>query len=189
MNVYQQNRFPLWLAVVAATCFSTGAVDAPPADPAPRVLRFLGRGASDVLGRADRAQAFRLAGERAKEDEPSVGWYRIDAAGPAQSEAFAREVGRLLRDESSYRFDVARRLGGFKALIGLRLWAGERSVDVVISPATDELVVFSRNASDGSLRTAQADLAPAHEKISGLLKQVLPDEKSAGSSRRGAGRK
>jgi hypothetical protein len=68
-------------------------------------------------------------------------------------------------------------VGGFRPLVGVRLWDGERSVDVLLSFATDEVVVFSRNPDDASVRSAQADVLPARAVLVELAKQALPDDK------------
>ena len=80
-------------------------------------------------------------------------------------------------DEKSYRFDHST-VGGFTPLVGLRLWDGERSVDVLLSFATDEVVVFSRNPDDASVRSAQADVLPARAVLAELVKQAVPDDKA-----------
>src|SRR5207244_2202172 len=93
MNIDQKKGAPALAAALAlALVVSTGAAPEPAPQPSPRVNHFLGGRAAEVLARADRAQAFRLTGERAKEDERAVGWYRIQSAGREQDGAFARKV-------------------------------------------------------------------------------------------------
>jgi hypothetical protein len=184
----QRLRFPTVLIATAFAMLTVGAEE-PAATPSPRVVRFLGQRAADVIMRADRARAFLLAAERAKEGEPAVGFYRVKSAGKEQGETSARKLAELLGNEKTYRFDT-KRLGGFSPLVGIRLRDADRSIEVVLSFATDELVVFSRNPEDGSLRSAQSDVAPARAALVRWVKQALPedrqvqllDEKSGGEA-------
>jgi hypothetical protein len=148
---------------------------APLPSPAPRVARFLGPRAAQTLPAVMRAEVFRVKDKRANEGEKSVGGYVIEAAGAEQGEAFARRVAEVLLDEKSYRFDV-RRVGGFKPRFGVRLSSQGRWVEVLLSPATDEVVVLSPNPADESVRSAQADIAPAREKLLALVKEAMAEE-------------
>jgi hypothetical protein len=147
------------------------------AEPSPRVVRFLGDRAAAILARAGRVEVFRVREKRAAEGEKSVGGYAIAAAGNAQGEQAARRLAELLLDEKSYRFDRST-VGGFAPLVGLRVWEGDRSVDVLLSFATDEAVVFSHNPGDRSVRSAQADVSPARPALVEFVKQALPDDKA-----------
>jgi hypothetical protein len=151
---------------------STSPSTSPPVSP--RVMRFLGTTAADILARADRIEVLRVRSKRAAEGAPSVGGYAIVAAGATQPPSSARRVADLLLDEKSYRFDH-NTVGGFTPLVGLRLWAGDKSVEVLLSPATDEAVVFSRNPGDGVVRSAQADVAPARGALVLFVKEALPE--------------
>jgi hypothetical protein len=169
----------VWLALLIAAVVTTPATAAPaaPSAPAsPRVLQFLGSRAAGILAQSGRVEVFRLRTKRAGEGEKSVGGYAIAATGAARDESSARRLADLLLDEKSYRFDH-KTVGGFTPLVGLRLWNGDRSVDVLLSFATDEVVVFSRNPDDGSVRSAQADVLPARATLVALVKQALPDDK------------
>ena len=150
------------------------AAAAASAAPSPRVERFVGPRAAAVLAGANRLEVFRVQNKRAGDRDESLGGYIVAAAGGEQREASARRLADLLLDEKSYRFDQIT-VGGFTPLIGFRLWDGERSVEVVLSFATDEAVVFSRNPGDGSVRSAQADVAPAREAMLAFVKEALPE--------------
>ena len=154
------------------------AAAAASAAPSPRVERFVGPRAAAVLARANRLEVFRVQNKRAGDRDESLGGYVVAGAGGEQGEASARRLADLLLDEKSYRFDQIT-VGGFTPLIGFRLWDGERSVEVLVSFATDEAVVLSRNPGDGSVRSAQADVAPAREVLVALVKQALPDDAAA----------
>ena len=157
--------------IVAATLMAS-ALGEPAAAPQPRVVRFLGERAVRTLAGATRAQAFRVTDKRANEDEKDVGGYLVDAAGKEQGEEFARRTAAVLLDEKSYRFD-APPARGFKPVVGMRLWGKDGWVEVLLSPSTDEVVVFSPNPDDGSIRSAQADVAPARETLTALAKEGL----------------
>ena len=161
-------------AITVAVAFASLVAAAAPAPPSPRVVRFLGERAAQVLPRASRAEVFVLSPKRAQDDEPGVGGYRIEKTLPAQGEPFARKVADLLLDERSYRFDQSK-VGGFAPRLGIRLWDGERRVEVVVSLPYDELVVFSPNPDDGTTRSAQADVVPAREALRALVKELLPE--------------
>ena len=143
--------------------------------PSPRVVRFMGPSAAEVLGGATRVEAFRVKAERANKGEEAVGGYIARKPAAAHGEAFAARLAGVLLDEKSYRFD-ARTIGGFNPTAGFRVWAKDRRVEVLYSPATDEVVVFSPPAADGSVRSAQADFAPAREALAALVKEALPGE-------------
>ena len=173
-------RRALLFAFVAAGLLAAPGLSVPPApaaEPSPRVVRFLGDRAARVLARAGRVEVFRVKEKRAAEGEKSVGGYAIATTGNEQGAQSARRVAGMLLDEKTYRFDRST-VGGFTPLVGLRLWEGERSVDVLLSFATDEAVVFSRNPDDGSVRSAQADVSPARAAWVEFVKQALPDDKA-----------
>jgi hypothetical protein len=159
----------------------TSAILASPAvvsaEPSPRVVRYLGGRAAEILARANRVEVFRVRDKRAGEDQKSVGGYIIAGTGAEIGGPASRRLADLLLDEKSYRFDDST-VGGFTPLVGLRLWDGERSVDVLLSFATDEVVVFSRNPDDASMRSAQADVLPARGVLVEVVKQSLPDDKA-----------
>jgi hypothetical protein len=144
------------------------------ATPAPRVVRFLGERAAQTLTDAARVEIYRVKDKRANEGQKAVGGYVIEAAGREQGEAFARRVAALLLDEKSYRFD-APAARSFKPTVGLRVWAKERWVEVLWSPTAGEVVVFSPNPEDGSVRSAQADVAPAREALTALTSEAPPE--------------
>jgi hypothetical protein len=183
MSIDQTTRRPGLTAalLIALTAAAPAAINAAPAvapgAPSGRVARFLGPRAAAILARASRVEIFRVQDKRAGEGDKSVGGYVIAAAGTEQADLSARRLADLLLDEKSYRFDHST-VGGFVPLVGLRLWDGERSVDVLVSFATDEVVVFSRNPDDGSVRSAQADAAPARGALVALAKQALPDDRA-----------
>ena len=141
--------------------------------PSPRVVRFLGKRAADVLSGASRAELFVLSPKRAQDEEPGFGGYRIDRPLPPRGADFTRKLAGLLLDERSYRFEESK-VGGFTPRMGVRLWDGDRRVEVVVSEPFDELVVFSPNPDDGSVRSAQADIVPAREALRALVKDVVP---------------
>ena len=175
MNIDQKKGAPALAAALAlALVVSTGAAPEPAPQPSPRVNRFLGGRAAEVLARADRAQAFRLTGERAKEDERAVGWYRIQSAGREQDGAFARKVAGALLDEKSYRFDERRR-GGFKPLVGWRLWDGEIKKINPNSPSRFivSCTAFAEGATHQPSASSAARVAVSIASISGTITSGL----------------
>ena len=155
----------------AAFGADAGAVPQPP----PRVVRFMGAGAAGTLAGAERVEVFRVSTKRAREDDPEAGGYVVTATGKAQDAAFARRIADALLDEKSYRFD-ANRVGGFEPVVVLKVWKGERWVEVLLSFATDELVIRAPGAKDGAVRSAQADAAPARRELLKLARQALPED-------------
>jgi len=176
MSVDQTSR-GYFLPVLLWTIAILASPAAVSAEPSPRVVRYLGNRAAEILARANRVEVFRVRDKRAGEDQKSVGGYIIVGAGTDIGGPASRRVADLLLDEKSYRFDHST-VGGFTPLVGLRLWDGERSVDVLLSFATDEVVVFSRNPDDTSVRSAQADVLPARAVLAEVVKQSLPDDKA-----------
>jgi hypothetical protein len=173
-----ESRPGLWAAELVAAVSVAAVSAAAPADPAPtpspRVLKFLGNRAAEVLSRADRVEVFRVRAKRAGEKEKSVGGYVVSASGTEQGGPTARRLAGLLLDEKCYRFDHST-VGGFAPVVGLRLWEGDKSVEVLLSLATDEVVVFSHNPDDGSVRSAQADVLPARGALVAFVKAALPE--------------
>jgi hypothetical protein len=147
---------------------------APPGDAPSRVVRFLGTPAAAVLKRANRVEVFKLAHKRAGDGQNSVGGYLVLGPAVEQGEPATRRISQLLLDEKSYRFGQST-VGGFTPVVGLRIHDGDRSVDVVLSFATDEVVVSCRNPDDGVVRSAQAAVAPAREALLEFVKKALPE--------------
>ena len=141
----------------------------------PRVVRFVGAAAAETLAGAERVEVFRVSSRRAREDDPEAGGYVVAATGPEQGRAFAGRLAGVLLDEGSYRFQ-SNRVGGFEPVVVLKAWKGDRWVDVLLSFATDEVVVRSPGAKDGAVRSAQADVGPARAELVRLVKEALPDE-------------
>jgi len=178
-NVIQTTRawsrlIAVVLAFLASSAEASGGAPIP--RPSPRVVKFLGERAAETLAGATRAEAFRVSSKRAEEGEPAVGGYEIVAAGKEQGEPFARWLAGVLLDEKTYRFD-SNKVGDFTPLVGLRLWKGTDKVEVLLSFQTDELVVFSPNAKDGSIRSAQEDFDAARGTLVVLVKQALPEDR------------
>ena len=174
-NVIQMRRAAVGAAVlVALACAAaTGATAA--AEPTPRVVRFMGANAAETLAGAERVEVFRVSTKRAREDDPEAGGYVVTATGTPQDAAFARRLAAVLLDETSYRFD-ANRVGGFEPAVVLKVWKGERWVEVVLSFATDEVVIRAPGAKDGAVRSAQADAGPARAELLRSVRQALPDD-------------
>jgi hypothetical protein len=171
---HTSRRQVLRMALIAFAVLASPA--AASAEPSQRVVRYLGSRAAEILARASRVEVFRVVDKRAGENQKSVGGYVVTGAGTEIGAPASRRLADLLLDEKSYRFDHST-VGGFTPLVGLRLWDGERSVEVLLSFATDEVVVFSRNPDDASVRSAQADVLPARGVLVELVKQALPDDK------------
>ena len=176
MSVDQTSRARV-LSVILMAIALLASPAAASAGPSPRVVRYLGNRAADILARASRAEVFRLRDKRGGEDQKAVGGYVVVGAGKEVGAPASRRLADLLLDEKSYRFDHST-VGGFTPLVGLRLWDGDRYVDVLLSFATDEVVVFSRNPDDGSVRSAQANILPVRGVLVELVKQALPDDKA-----------
>ena len=172
-NVIQMWGAPVGAVCIATACAAAGATAS--AEPAPRVVRFMGAVAAETLAGADRVEVFRVSTKRAREDDPEAGGYVVTATGKPQDAAFARRVAGVLLDEKSYDFD-ANRVGGFEPVVVLKVRKGQRWVEVLLSFATDELVVRAPGAKDGAVRSAQADARPARRELLGLVRQALPDD-------------
>jgi hypothetical protein len=173
--------------VALATIVAGPAPAAPAGRPSPRVVRFLGERAADVLAGATRVEVFRVSAKRAGEGATAVGGYEVVASFKEQGEQFGARLGALLLDEKTYRFGNAR-VGGFTPVCGIRAWKGERSAEVLLSFATDEVVVLCRNPDDGSVRSAQEQLTPdARATLLGWLKEATGQnfETPSGPPRRG----
>ena len=167
------------LAVVltlAAAGHLSARQDAPPPRPTPRVVQFLGERAAGTLSGATRVEVFRVSPKRAEEGEPDVGGYEITAGGKEQGQPFAKRLAGVLLDERTYRFD-ANKVGGFTPMVGLRVWKGDEAVEVLLSFATDELVVLSTNPADKSTRSAQEDFDAARGALVELAKEALPQDR------------
>lgn len=173
-SLYQTRTRWTTAGAAAAGIIVLIAAASPAAAPSPRVVRFLGERAADVLSGVNRSEVFVVSTKRAQEDEPALGGYLIRYTHPDQGAPFARAVAALLLDEKSYRFDQSK-VGGFRPRLGLRLWNGKRWVEVVVSLSYDEVVVFSPNPGDGSVRSAQADMVPAREALDALIRKTFPD--------------
>ena len=173
LNVIQMRGAAVGAAVCVALAWAASA--AAGAEPTPRVVRFMGANAAETLAGAERVEVFRVSTKRAREDDPEAGGYVVTATGAGQGAAFATQVARVLLDEKSYRFD-ANRVGGFEPVVVLKVWKGQRWVEVLLSFATDELVVRAPGAKDGAVRSAQADAGPARRELLGLVRQALPDD-------------
>ena len=152
-----------------------GAADTP-TNVSPAVTRFLGAPAVETLSGATRVEVFRVSTQRAQEGTKGVGGYRITSTGAEQGEAFARRLSAVLLDEKTYQFDSSK-VGRFVPVVGLRVWKGDRWVEVLLSFANDELVVFSPTAKGDAVRSAQEDCDGARGALVGLAKAALPDDK------------
>jgi len=169
-NVSQMRVAAVGAAVCVALACAAAAADAPP-----RVVRFMGANAAETLAGAERVEVFRVSTKRAREEDAEAGGYVVTATGKPQDAAFAGRVADVLLDEKSYRFD-ANRVGGFEPVVVLKVWKGQRWVEVLLSFATDELVVRAPGAKDGAVRSAQAEAGPARRELLGLVRQALPDD-------------
>jgi hypothetical protein len=129
---------------------------------------------------ATRVEVFRVAAKRAQAGEQAVGGCRVLSAGREQGEPFARRVAAVLLEEKTYRFDESK-TGGFTPVVGLKLWNGGRWVEVLLSFATDELVVFSPGADGASVRSAQEDFDAARAALLTLAQDAFPGDKEVGS--------
>ena len=175
-NVIQTRGPSVGAAVCVAVALAWAAAGTTAsAEPPPRVVRFMGASAAETLTGADRVEVFRVSTKRAREDDPEAGGYVVTATGRSQDTAFAGRLAAVLLDEKSYRFD-ANRVGGFEPVVVLKVWKGQRWVEVLLSFATDELVVRAPGAKDGAVRSAQADAGPARRELLGLVRQALPDD-------------
>ena len=186
-NVVQMRCAAVGAAIcVALACAAAGVIAS--AEPPPRVVRFMGANAAETLAGADRVEVFRVSAKRAREEDPEAGGYVVTATGAGQGAAFARRVANLLLDEKSYRFD-ANRVGGFQPVVVLKVWKGQRWVEVLLSFATDEIVVRSPGAKDGSVRSAQADASPARRELLRLVREALPGDRELQSLAENSGAK
>lgn len=178
-NVIQTTRARTRLIAVALAFLASAAAasdQTPIPRPSPRVVKFLGERGAETLAGATRVEPFRVTPTRAEEGEPHVGGYRITEAGKEQDESFARRLAAVLLDEKTYDFGK-NKPGGFKPVVGLRVWKGDESVEVLLSFDTNELVVLSHNPKDRSIRSAQEDFDAAHGALIRLVKGALPPDR------------
>lgn len=141
------------------------------------VTARVGAEAADVLAAATRVETFRLKPERAQEGDRGLGGYVITKDGPAEGKERAAEVAGLLLDPRTCNFDRLKRCE-FVPGVGYRLWKGERSVEVVLCFACEQVVIFAPPAANGSVRSAMADFAPARAQFLRLAREAFPDDEA-----------
>jgi hypothetical protein len=175
---------------VGATSFGRGKRAVPK-----RVQRWLGADAAQVLRAGDRVEPFAVwpwpAGHSPVGRDPPVSTatpgspstvlgYPVYAAGPVQSGAFAQRLADILLDERSYEADSAP--FGHRAtkacipmpVVAFRVWAAQRSVDVLICFRCDQ-VMIGRRTSRFPNGTELGDTDPSRAALVSLAHQSLPD--------------
>lgn len=158
-------------AVVALALLSVAACGAGAqgngggAGPSARVAAFLGQDAVALIAAADRVEPFLLKAALAPDAKAGPGilaGYAWKARGADLAPGAVAEVKRLLLDDASYDFDVAKKCVMVPDY-ALRLHAGARHLDILVSFACSQWAI----AGKGDSRVEDFD------PVAGRLKAVV----------------
>ena len=122
----------------------------------------------DVVKRAERVEAFRLAPESF--NKRSLAEYDIVGDPVPVSEADAEALAAILTDPATYKFDIAKGCDPEYG-VGVRFLAGNEKVTVLFCFECDILTVYRGDAAVGG-----EDFDPARGRLVALVQRVFPDD-------------
>ena len=123
------------LALLAVAACGAGAEGGGGTAPSAKVTAFLGQDAVALVKAADRVEPFLLRtalAPDAKAGPDAIAGYAWKARGADLAPAAGAELKRLILDDASYDFDVAKKCVMVPEY-ALRLHAGPRHLDVLVS--------------------------------------------------------
>jgi hypothetical protein len=138
--------------------------------PSLRLARFLGTDRLAVLANATRAESFRVEPiQPAAPPAEAFRGYPVQRQGPDLTAAQLDAFRRLALDVDHYRFEVAKACE-FMPGVGLRLHAGDRTLDVLLCFSCDEWEFWL-----GDQRVIE-DFDPARAALLRLVQALFPDD-------------
>lgn len=184
----------LALLVLSLSLVAAGPARARTTVPA-KFQRWLGRETVGVLVAADRVEPFAVrpwpAGHRLAPAADAIApvlppgtpltihGYGVWAVGSVQARGFAQRLSGLLLDERSYRSDGppfnAKVIKGCIPAPGVvfRVWAGRRSVDVLLCFQCDQVFIGKSRSDPG--RPASGDIDPSRAAFVTLAQEALEE--------------
>jgi hypothetical protein len=140
-----------------------------------RAHDYLGDKAAKVLAAADRVETFRVAPRHEVSDPTeTLAGFPLIARGQPQGREFAASLGKVLLDDRSYPWDMAKACI-FSPHIAYRVWSGQDSILVFICFDCDAVGIVP-DEHDAAIRVHDDD--PARPALLKLAKQAFPVEKS-----------
>ncbi|MHC5020933.1 MAG: hypothetical protein ACYTGX_12645 [Planctomycetota bacterium] len=137
------------------------------------VLRFLGKQRAAAITRATRAESFRVAAwGGGKGVAGDLHGHKITAQGPALTTAQLDELRRMILDEKSYLFPVAKECE-FEPGVAIRLYGGDPKllpVDVLLCFSCDEWEFHGHGDA------AHEDFDPVRPALVKLVRALFPDD-------------
>ena len=132
-----------------------------------RARQFLGPTAATVLDAPSRIEGWRIRGDAGK----------APTTGPSKplDPALARELATILLDDGTYLFDAAKGCI-FQPGVGLRVWRGEKSFDVILCFKCDELKIVSPDPKTKDRPYTIEDFDNARPALIALVKKAFPDD-------------
>ena len=162
----------LCFALVIAGC---GSEHAGHSFRSQRVDQLLGDRAVSVLKSADRVEIYRVEDRHLPPSgKNEIGGYPILERGEDQGPAFARNLAKVLLDDGSYEWEMAKGCT-FDPGLACRVWSGKESILVLVCFHCDEVAIIPDEAHSDVRRYGESD--PARPALLRLAKAALPHDR------------
>jgi hypothetical protein len=150
-----------FLPLASITLLIGGCTTSPPSSS--KAVEILGQQTTWVLQMPTRIEGwdFRGPGGAVYNEPPTR---QLDLS-------IASELRDILLDDSTYAKTGGS--GGFVREVGFRVWRGEQSVDVLMSPSSDLMIIKSPAYGGQSSSSLSTSAANAHQRVERLAKKAF----------------